>query len=125
MLVINSLVIYSLFITNVVLFYRVLAADGLLGQQRSRASASGSGRDATVRSQPGDEENDDVPIENDEEEWENGDAENIESGDAEVKVLCQNNSANHHDAGVSAATGANITNHTDSDNFCVVNVTEH
>uniref|UniRef100_A0A1I8B464 TLC domain-containing protein n=2 Tax=Meloidogyne hapla TaxID=6305 RepID=A0A1I8B464_MELHA len=35
--VINSLLVFSLTTTNCVLFYRVLAADGLLGENRARA----------------------------------------------------------------------------------------
>ena len=46
--VINSLLVFSLTTTNCVLFYRVLAADGLLGANRARALSSDSkpGHDA-------------------------------------------------------------------------------
>jgi hypothetical protein len=61
-----SLILYSLFITNVVLFYRVLAADGLLGGDRARPDGTSRGDDTT--NSRGNNQLDEAAIEDDEDE---------------------------------------------------------
>ncbi|KAI1728335.1 TLC domain-containing protein [Ditylenchus destructor] len=74
--IITFVVIVSLSITNTVLLYRVLAADGLLGTNRQRNSTIPSAQS----SQPADETEDDLNFEEHDESTSDDDGTDIENG---------------------------------------------
>jgi hypothetical protein len=73
-------------LTNVVLFYRVLAADGLLGETRTRVP---TGAPTNADNQSGDEDNDDE-VENESSD-DNGDVESKGARTQETQIIVHSN----------------------------------
>lgn len=124
--VINSLVVFSLTTTNCVLFYRILAADGLLGMSRTR----GDGERTAVKHEPA-EDNDEEPVD-DESSDENNLTDDIESRntrETQGTMTTQNvqSTSGHKISDVNDAASIEKQNREDAKtgNVFVVNVSEH